>query len=131
MEQPATTVRLAAIAEQHLRTPTDELEVLIEVAWNRVHHGEELPLRGRRREFWRGIVDRVSVKAYENRLAISLLVGEVAREVIDWAAANGLDVTQNETFLGLIVALCTQAVLEQMGERRHNLERSNDPRPDS
>jgi hypothetical protein len=127
VHQEIAAERLVVIAREHLSTPPDELEALIEAAWDQANRGDELPVRGDVRRFWRGVKDKVGAKAYDNRVAISVLMGNVANDVLELGAAHGLDATRYEIFLGLLVALGTQGVLEQLGQRPDDTEHGDDP----
>jgi hypothetical protein len=113
----ATLNRILKEASKHQslieREAENELLQLLDRAWAEAGLGSNVPVRGRRGDFWRRLGQSLSTRASSEAESVSVLMGMVAHDVLQWASEKGIPAEKYEYFVGLLVAWTTLAALKQ------------------
>jgi hypothetical protein len=104
--------QIAAVAQEYLDTPEDELELLLHNAWTQAGLCA-VPTRGSGHEFWRGLRADLLDRAVRERESVSVLTAMVAADVVQWASEQGIPVDHYSFPIGLLVAWVTAGALKR------------------
>jgi len=110
----AETELVLAASRPYLDMAVRELERLFEEALDAAAV-RGLPHRGATdRPFWRQAFDRLKREVAKQEVAASETAGLAASQAVDWAHAIGLDLTDYNVPIAILVALVVKAVWAQM-----------------
>jgi len=106
------TARIAAVAQEYVGTPEDELEILLRQAWGQVGVFD-VPTRGPGRDFWRNLREDLLARAIRERESVSVMTAMVAADVVQWAGEQGIPLDHYSYPIGLLVAWVTIGALKR------------------
>lgn len=103
-----------ATSRPYLEMSTEELKFLFEEALDAAE-ARGLPYRGTSdRSFWGQALDRLKKEVAKQEVAASATAGLAASQAVDWAHAIGLDLSDYNLPIAILVALVVKAVWGQM-----------------
>jgi hypothetical protein len=114
---PTSEAEITKVAEGYLSRPTEDLYDLLTKEWGKVQPESEFPIRGDEDKFWHEVKDRLVAKIVKNQAAVTVTLGYITSQVMNWAQANGIDIDAYRIFIALLVALVAQSVFETLESR--------------
>ena len=110
---------VAVEAGQWLPRPLEELEYRFRLALAEAIVDDRVPHRGDD-SFWLDVRRRLKLQVLKHSTGVSVTVGMVARDVMEWAESAGLDLEHYRSPLSILVALVTKAVLDELESRSND-----------